>query len=71
MLQRGPSTAADVIAFIAPVEGELDGRLPVALTDRTIEPGFGGNEAHPAVSQISIVDAGRTSIAAKHPAALE
>jgi hypothetical protein len=35
-----------MVAFVEPVEGELDRRLPVSLDDPIVESHFGGDEAH-------------------------
>jgi len=59
VLEHRPSTTADAIAFVGPVEGELDGRLAVALADPIIETGFDGDELiSPRPSGLSVRRAG-------------
>ena len=42
------SATADTVAFVGPVEGQLDRRLRIALGHPVVEPGFDGDEAHAA-----------------------
>jgi hypothetical protein len=44
--EHGPSATADVVAFVGPVEGKRDGRLPVSLDNSIVESHFDGDEAH-------------------------
>jgi hypothetical protein len=44
--ELGPPATADAVAFTDPVEGEVDGGLPVALDDAIVEPDVDGDKAH-------------------------